>query len=407
MLYIVTYATHSERYFDVLKKSCPGIIVLGMGTKWNGFGDKAKGVSEFCKTVKPDDLVCFVDGFDSVVLEKDEIEKRYRELGQELVVSSPKSIRSVLEKYVSDKLFSSCAEDGGRINSGMYIGTANSIIQLWTGFEEGGDDQLHVTKKCKHVYIDTENKLFYNYSASDSAEVREGKLYKEGQNAHIPIISCPAHGNLNNLLGKIGYSNLPDIKVDYGYRIKTYGKLFLPEIVWLVVSILLLLKLRNKKLAILISFVSLLEVINFEVHVKHLDIHGVRKILYSLLDFLHISIVALVFWLMYKSNNLKNLLILNTIFLIMLLLFFHFKKCIVTVIENKMAGIDDDYLSISRATRLGYLVDVNQKYKKEKGKPTFKWMDGNKLIVFIIIVLNILALWKLNFKSSPILGCCI
>ena len=91
----------------------------------------------------------------------------------------------------------------------------------------------------------------------------------------------------------------------------------------------------------------------------------------------------------------------------MLLLFFHFKKCIVTVIENKMAGIDDDYLSISRATRLGYLVDVNQKYKKEKGKPTFKWMDGNKLIVFIIIVLNILALWKLNFKSSPILGCCI
>jgi hypothetical protein len=395
MLYIVTYATHSERYFDVLKESCPDITVLGMGTKWNGFGDKAKGVSDFCKSKNPDDLVCFVDGFDSVIIEKVEIEKRYKKLGHELVVSSPKSIRSVLEKYVSDKLFSSCAEDGARLNSGMYIGTARSIIKLWSGFEDGGDDQLHVTKKCKDVYIDIDNLLFYNYSASDSVEVREGKLYKEGD-ISIPIVSCPAHGNINNILVKIGYSNLPDIKVDYVYRLKTYGKLFLPEILWILASILLLFKLHNKKLAVFISFVSLLEVINFEVHVKHLDIHGVRKILFSLLDFLHISIIALVFWLMYKSNNLKNLLILNTIFLIMLLLFFHFKKCIVTIIENKVAGIDDDYMSVSRGTRLGYLIDVNQKYKKEKGKSVFNWMDGNKLIVIIIIILNIVTLWKLR-----------
>tara|TARA_Y100000389_G_scaffold197861_1_gene233272 strand:- start:3009 stop:3311 length:303 start_codon:yes stop_codon:yes gene_type:complete len=87
MFYIVTYATHSEKYFDLLKQY-PGLIVLGFGEKWTGFHDKTNAVVEFCKKVKPDDIVCFVDGFDTLILESsDEILRRYKELDKDLVIS--------------------------------------------------------------------------------------------------------------------------------------------------------------------------------------------------------------------------------------------------------------------------------------------------------------------------------
>lgn len=403
MLYIVTYATHSERYFETLKKNCTDIIVLGMGTKWNGFVDKAKGVSDFCSTKNPDDIVCFIDGFDSVILEQSQIEKRYTELGHELVFSATTTtINTVFKKYLLDKLFSSCEETGARLNSGMYIGTCKSIIDLWSDFK-GGDDQRHVTKKCKDVFVDIDHKLFYNYDISESIEVREGKLYKVGQDTSIPVISCPGNGDMNKTLSQLGYTNLPDIKMNYLYRLKTYGKLFIPEIIWVLVSILLFIKIPNKLIASIISFLILLEVINFEVHIKHLEIHKIRKILYSLLDFVHISVITLLFWLMYKSSNVKTLLIMNTFFLIILALFFQFKKCILTIIENKVAGISDNYMHVPREVRLRYLVDPKQEYKKQQGKSSVhEWINGNKIILFIVVLINIMTLWRV--RNSKVLS---
>jgi hypothetical protein len=47
------------------------IKVLGWGTKWNGFSDKSKGLVEHLKTKNDDDdIVVFVDGFDSKVNRK-------------------------------------------------------------------------------------------------------------------------------------------------------------------------------------------------------------------------------------------------------------------------------------------------------------------------------------------------
>ena len=43
---IITYATHEERYFSILKESCPDIVVLGHGKKWNGFKDKVLATVE-------------------------------------------------------------------------------------------------------------------------------------------------------------------------------------------------------------------------------------------------------------------------------------------------------------------------------------------------------------------------
>ena len=63
--------------------------------------------------------------------------------------------QSVTSKYIQDKLFGKCKEE--RLNSGMYIGTSESIITFWEDFD-GQDDQWYATQKCKHMdmKIDTE-----------------------------------------------------------------------------------------------------------------------------------------------------------------------------------------------------------------------------------------------------------
>ena len=142
MFYIVTYATHSQTYFEILKQSCPDMIVLGWGEKWNGFNDKIKGTVAFCKSKKPGDIVCFVDGFDSVVLtSKDDILKRYKSLDSPLVISQAGVAPSIMGKYLQDKLFGKCNDQ--RLNSGLYMGTAESIVDFWGEMQDQDDDQTN------------------------------------------------------------------------------------------------------------------------------------------------------------------------------------------------------------------------------------------------------------------------
>ena len=48
MFYIITYATHSEKYFNLLK-SYPNLVILGYGKKWTGLHNKVEGVYHFVK----------------------------------------------------------------------------------------------------------------------------------------------------------------------------------------------------------------------------------------------------------------------------------------------------------------------------------------------------------------------
>lgn len=66
---IVTYANKSQGMFEELVNNEFGIPVkvLGWGTKWNGFTDKYKGMSEYLETKKDEDIVIFLDGFDTKI----------------------------------------------------------------------------------------------------------------------------------------------------------------------------------------------------------------------------------------------------------------------------------------------------------------------------------------------------
>ena len=66
---VITYATHSEGSFEELTHNKFGVevTVLGMDPKWNGFMDKIEGVLKYLQTLPDDELVVFVDGFDSYI----------------------------------------------------------------------------------------------------------------------------------------------------------------------------------------------------------------------------------------------------------------------------------------------------------------------------------------------------
>lgn len=85
---LVTVATHSERYFPYLelsaKRNGHDLVVLGWGEKWQGFAWKFMLMLEYLKTLKPDEIVCFVDAYDVVILE------------------DPKTIEGFYRQYVVD-----------------------------------------------------------------------------------------------------------------------------------------------------------------------------------------------------------------------------------------------------------------------------------------------------------------
>ena len=88
---LITYATHSYGTFKELVNNDLNIEVkvLGWGKKWNGFMDKIKGISVYIDTLNDDDIVIFVDGFDSKIIKPlDIVEKRFKSMNCKVLLSN-------------------------------------------------------------------------------------------------------------------------------------------------------------------------------------------------------------------------------------------------------------------------------------------------------------------------------
>ena len=397
MIYIVTYATHNERYFDILKKSCPDLIILGYGKPWNGFSDKVNATIEFCKSKNPDDIICFVDGFDSVVLSsKEEILTKYKEFNVPLVFSKECNDHNIIKKFHKDKIFGKCNND--RLNSGLFIGTAKSIIDFWKDIQYKEDDQIYATKKCNkinYMKIDDNNNLFYNYSLADKIHVEKEKLFINGNKTPCSIISCPGNVNINPILSNLNYDNLPEIKYDYKYRLSTYGKYYIPELIFLCLIIIIIMYGKNITLLFILIGLLYFLFLEYELFLKHIDVPIINKILYLLVDFMHmvVSFTLLYLFLNFECS-IPKLLLLNIIFFTMIALFFYFKRCILTIISNKFIN-KENIPWTSPFNRIFYFFDLKKPYINKGADNTEAWMRGNMINISIIVLLNSYCLWKI------------
>ena len=172
-VHIVTYATHSEGLFDKLVKNNHGVTVnvLGWNTKWNSFMDKFNGVIQYIDdNTSDDDLIVFVDGFDSLVNKPlDGIEEVFKSFDASAVFS-----HDTHRPRIANIVFTKCKNT--ELNSGMYMGYAKYIKDILTDSVQNyscNDDQRVMTEVCElnnKIKIDTDQKLFKNTYQRDKSE---------------------------------------------------------------------------------------------------------------------------------------------------------------------------------------------------------------------------------------------
>ncbi len=252
-IYYLTYATHTERLFNLLKKSAINnninLNIIGYNNKWNGWKDRAQHILNHIKKLDKNQIICHIDGFDSLILgSDDEIYNKFINMidNKKIIFSIDKPYNSIATFYKIKK-FSLC--NNVFISAGLYIGYNYYIQELLEKFINSNDnDDQHFYSSLCHTYneigYDTDNELFYNFQHFEN----KSKLIYENNrliiNNNKPVIvSAPGNTNINNILTNFGYNynNLKYNNIKYLIKnIKGDYKYFYFEIIYLIIFIIVI-----------------------------------------------------------------------------------------------------------------------------------------------------------------------
>jgi hypothetical protein len=254
---LVTVATHSEGYFPWLLQSCERhgakLDVLGWGEEWKGYAWRLTLMMKYLETLDPEEVVCFIDGFDVLLLEPlEKMEERFRKLKEnndfKIAVAFEYPV-VVLHRILAYFTFGKC--QGKLINAGSYIGFAKEIMDVVRNIYNinphfNADDQQMLVSYCQsnpeNVYIDEDRSLFLMmaYPTKDIYPHMKPFLIND---------PCIFHGagntDMNNLILSLGYNMTDEQKKElvlYNARIQQnkiiyYVKLNLPIIIGILIII--------------------------------------------------------------------------------------------------------------------------------------------------------------------------
>lgn len=177
---VLTVATHSEGLFDELvnnKFNIP-VEVLGYGKKWTGFDMKFQEVYNKIKNLPDDDIVIFLDGFDTFINGNLEIAiERFKKMDCKVLMSKSISVKDNYKiiQYISNKIFPTCY-NGHSINTGLYMGYVKYIKDMLEKAKCNSckDDQRIINQLCKNVNyikIDVDNDIFHNIYETTKDEI--------------------------------------------------------------------------------------------------------------------------------------------------------------------------------------------------------------------------------------------
>lgn len=166
---LVTYATHSFGTFDTLMNTGHPIVVLGWGKPWNGFMDKFKAIREYLDTIHEDEIVVFLDGFDSVINKPlDTLEEDFKKMDCKVLVShdSSRIVPEIIQDYTRQKVFGSCKNDK-TANTGLYMGYCShlKLVLDQALIGQSDDDQRNFNQLCQHfpfIKVDEDKIIFEN-----------------------------------------------------------------------------------------------------------------------------------------------------------------------------------------------------------------------------------------------------
>ena len=273
MLHIATVATHSERYLPVLEK-----MVKDKGTKLHklGFGKKYKGhfmkdleMIDFLKPLPKNDIVVFLDGFDTLMLSNtNEILEKFKRTGKKMILS----VENVKSSFLMHSYnFQKVREKF--INTGLYIGYCGYVLNFleemysreydkksnqatWSSFLNKGQNKIDL----EYFDVDRDSSLFLNHSFTcNNKFVYDEDLRRIVMEDNTKPCFIQGNGvvNMNDMIKKAGYekSNIykdklfwEQMKYSYNAVIKTYPilKLFIGSIIILILLGILIVYLNYK-----------------------------------------------------------------------------------------------------------------------------------------------------------------
>lgn len=173
--HVLTFATHDEGTFkDIVnnKYNIP-IKVLGYGEKWTGFRMKFEYVYDYIQNLNDNEIVFFIDGFDSYINgELNVALERFKKMNEKVVFSLQSTDSPVfpvkINKVLIKNSFGECY-DNLIANSGLYVGYVKylKIFLKDAIIQKCNDDQRNVNTLCKKydfIKIDKNNQIFQNIS---------------------------------------------------------------------------------------------------------------------------------------------------------------------------------------------------------------------------------------------------
>ncbi|WNZ57159.1 hypothetical protein QT397_07390 [Microbulbifer sp. MKSA007] len=109
MLHVATIATHSERMLPVLLESANrngvSLSILGHNYPWKDFSSKIDILMPFFRSLPEEDIVCYLDGFDSLILPSiKHLEKNFSPLARKLFFPMITNI-AVYKDFLKENFF--------------------------------------------------------------------------------------------------------------------------------------------------------------------------------------------------------------------------------------------------------------------------------------------------------------
>ena len=220
--YLLTVATKSYGLYDNLinnKFSYP-VKTLGFGMEWEGFIMKFKLVEKYIKNLNDDDIIIFVDAFDTVINKNPKIAfEMFKKQNFKVLFSQDMDFENRIINFINNKIFKN--KNHKIINSGLYMGQVfyikkilKEILNVHEKYKTT-DDQIaanFVYPKFKFVGLDLNKDIFLNTQI------------KNKDNKESVFISYPGQINITKRFFR---------------GIKEYTQFFLTEIIILFCFIML------------------------------------------------------------------------------------------------------------------------------------------------------------------------
>ena len=206
--HIVTVATEPEKMWALeqsAKKQNVEIINLGENHPWrdpmNNLGGmpKIQLINEYLATVKEEDIVLFMDGYDTFLADSPQaILERFGQMEADIVFGAESECWPLPENA---SLWPDTETPYRYLNSGLYIGKAKALHDFISQSQDGSsnnDDQLYCQNRYLNnktpwvVKLDTEAYIFQNHDPD--IRVVMGQLW----NDKTGCCGCIYHGNGGN-----------------------------------------------------------------------------------------------------------------------------------------------------------------------------------------------------------------